>query len=65
MSFQDAFYESVMKEEKSKEESLELLEDMRSSWKREVADNLLVSMGNSMSEAAEFPREAGDKSRGR
>ncbi len=64
MSFEDAFCESVMKEEKSKEESLELLEDMLSSWGGKSRWRSPCEHGNGMPEAAKFPRDAGDKSAG-
>ncbi len=44
MSFENAFYELVMQDDKSKEESLELFEKMLSSWKGEIAGDLLVTM---------------------
>ena len=44
MSFEEAFYESFVKEEKPKETSLEVLEEMLYSWKGEVAGELIVPM---------------------
>ncbi len=44
MSFEEAFYESFVKEEKSKDTRLEVLEEMLSSWDGELTGDLIVGM---------------------